>query len=135
MHGSFLKWKEARMIKISENKPYNKFPFLVESENMFKNRVQTEHHYPWKLKKLWGSIFQSMARSLTRIPILLTYDSYYCMLLVSIRNVFSHQSLHLSALKDDIDKCIIPCAEELLESLKKSIVIQSNFSSFSFYWK
>jgi hypothetical protein len=43
------------------------------------------------------------------------------MLLIAIRNVFSHQSLDLSALPEDIDKRFVPLAEELLETLKKSI--------------
>lgn len=63
------------------------------------------------------------------------FNSYYCILLVAIRNIFSHQPLELLSLKEDIDRCFIPNVEELLETLKRSIVIQSNFSSFSFYSK
>ena len=63
------------------------------------------------------------------------FDSYYCTLLVLIRNVFSHQSQDLTSVKFDIDKSYIPSPEGLLEELKNSSVIQTSFTAFGFYLK
>ena len=63
------------------------------------------------------------------------YDSYYCLMLVMLRNVICHPLSELEMLKKDIDQIGIPKLRPLLQKLKSSPLIQQKLSSFKFHLK
>jgi hypothetical protein len=61
------------------------------------------------------------------------YDSYYCLMLVLIRNIICHPVSELESFKGDLDRIAIPDIVQLHNNLRTSKILQQNLSTALFY--